>query len=202
MGILESDARWLFQQLLIAVDYCHRLGIANRDIKVALRPAWYTRSSTNAAAADWTRVLFVTLRDTSTVTQIPCPLAMLEHQCFGCVQLDNVLLDGSLPLPIIKMCDFGYSKDEDSGSVCKTACGTPEYMAPEVDPFACRCRTLAACPSWVHPSSNVLIVPEGPTDLCCARCSWNGCAADQQHALGAGKDITPCPPGLEPDGWE
>jgi len=34
MGILESDARWLFQQLLIAVDYCHRLGIANRDIKV------------------------------------------------------------------------------------------------------------------------------------------------------------------------
>jgi serine/threonine-protein kinase SRK2 len=79
MGILESDARWLFQQLLIAVDYCHRLGIANRDIK-----------------------------------------------------LDNVLLDGSLPLPIIKMCDFGYSKDEDSGSVCKTACGTPEYMAPEV----------------------------------------------------------------------
>jgi len=43
-----------------------------------------------------------------------------------------VLLDGSMPLPIIKLCDFGYSKDEDSGSVCKTACGTPEYMSPEV----------------------------------------------------------------------
>jgi hypothetical protein len=38
MGILESDARWLFQQLLIAVDYCHRLGIANRDIKVGPQP--------------------------------------------------------------------------------------------------------------------------------------------------------------------
>ncbi len=43
-----------------------------------------------------------------------------------------MLLDGSMPLPIIKLCDFGYSKDEDSGSVCKTACGTPEYMSPEV----------------------------------------------------------------------
>ncbi len=30
----EDDARWIFQQLIIAVDYCHRLGIANRDIKV------------------------------------------------------------------------------------------------------------------------------------------------------------------------
>lgn len=78
-GTPETDARWFFQQFIIAVDYCHRLGIANRDIK-----------------------------------------------------LDNVLLDGSLPLPIIKMCDFGYSKDEVAGSLCKTACGTPEYMAPEV----------------------------------------------------------------------
>jgi serine/threonine protein kinase len=30
----EDDARWIFQQLIVAVDYCHRLGIANRDIKV------------------------------------------------------------------------------------------------------------------------------------------------------------------------
>lgn len=32
----------------------------------------------------------------------------------------------------MKICDFGYSKDEVAGSICKTACGTPEYMAPEV----------------------------------------------------------------------
>jgi serine/threonine protein kinase len=30
----EPAARALFQQLMVAVDYCHRLGIANRDIKV------------------------------------------------------------------------------------------------------------------------------------------------------------------------
>ena len=34
----EDEARWIFQQLIIAVDYCHRLGIANRDIKVCLPP--------------------------------------------------------------------------------------------------------------------------------------------------------------------
>ncbi len=33
-GIPEPQARVLFQQLMVAVDYCHRLGIANRDIKV------------------------------------------------------------------------------------------------------------------------------------------------------------------------
>ena len=33
-GLPEDVVRRLFQQLLVAVDYCHRLGIANRDIKV------------------------------------------------------------------------------------------------------------------------------------------------------------------------
>lgn len=30
----ESAARWFFQQLVFAVDYCHRKGIVNRDIKL------------------------------------------------------------------------------------------------------------------------------------------------------------------------
>ena len=29
----EATVRRLFQQLVVAIDYCHRLGIANRDIK-------------------------------------------------------------------------------------------------------------------------------------------------------------------------
>ena len=33
-GIAEGDARRLFQEMVIAVDYCHRLGIVNRDIKL------------------------------------------------------------------------------------------------------------------------------------------------------------------------
>lgn len=30
----EAVARWFFQQLAVAVDYCHRRGVANRDIKL------------------------------------------------------------------------------------------------------------------------------------------------------------------------
>ncbi len=72
----------------------------------------------------------------------PLVLALCLRQVLIALQLDNVLLDGSQPLPIIKMCDFGYSKDEVAGSLCKTACGTPEYMAPEVRP-----RSGSSC--WV-----------------------------------------------------
>lgn len=34
-GLPEEDARWLFQQLMVALDMIHRLGIVNRDVKVA-----------------------------------------------------------------------------------------------------------------------------------------------------------------------
>lgn len=30
----EPQARWLFQQLILALDYCHRIGVSNRDIKL------------------------------------------------------------------------------------------------------------------------------------------------------------------------
>jgi serine/threonine-protein kinase SRK2 len=30
----EDDARWFFQQLIVGLDYCHRMGVVNRDIKL------------------------------------------------------------------------------------------------------------------------------------------------------------------------
>ncbi|KAK9815300.1 hypothetical protein WJX72_001264 [[Myrmecia] bisecta] len=33
-GLKEADARWFFQQLIIAVDYMHRMGVANRDLSL------------------------------------------------------------------------------------------------------------------------------------------------------------------------
>lgn len=78
-GLPEEVARGFFQQLILALDFCQKLGIANRDIK-----------------------------------------------------LENTLLDGALPRPNVKLCDFGYSKNEFVDSRPKTVSGTPDYIAPEV----------------------------------------------------------------------
>ena len=32
--VQEDDARWFFQQLIVGLDYCHRMGVVNRDIKL------------------------------------------------------------------------------------------------------------------------------------------------------------------------
>ena len=69
------------------------------------------------------------------------------------LKLENLLLDrdgcdGTRPL--LKICDFGYSK-HDSDSSAKTGVGTPIYMAPEIiygsntyNPKVCGCPQAAA----------------------------------------------------------
>ncbi|KAL4857616.1 Serine/threonine-protein kinase 8 [Chlorella vulgaris] len=78
--LTEDQARWLFQQLIVGLDHCHRMGVANRDLK-----------------------------------------------------LENLLLDQDRCSgnPLLKVCDFGYSK-HDLSSTANTRLGTPMYMAPEV----------------------------------------------------------------------
>ncbi|CAL5229102.1 g12364 [Coccomyxa viridis] len=80
LGLGEDTSRFLFQQLILALDYCHKMNISNRDIK-----------------------------------------------------LENTLLESveSGRNPLIKICDFGYSIDDQS-SLPKTKVGTPGYTAPEV----------------------------------------------------------------------
>ena len=72
-GLRENEARWFFQQLIIGMDYSHRMGVVNRDIK-----------------------------------------------------LENTLLDGS-KRPLVKICDFGYSKHLRQDSLPKSKVGTPGY---------------------------------------------------------------------------
>ena len=63
--------------------------------------------------------------------------AVLIDVMLAGLQLDNVMVHGSWPQPLLKLCDFGFSKREappegDVPTACRTTCGTPEYMAPEV----------------------------------------------------------------------
>ena len=37
-GLSEDEARWFFQQLVLGLDYCHKMGIVNRDIKLEVSP--------------------------------------------------------------------------------------------------------------------------------------------------------------------
>ncbi len=80
-GLGESHARWFYQQVVLALDYCHKMSISIRDVK-----------------------------------------------------LENTLLDTDEEgrRPLIKLCDFGYSINEQQ-SMPKTAVGTPGYTgaAPE-----------------------------------------------------------------------
>jgi serine/threonine protein kinase len=48
------------------------------------------------------------------------------------IKLENTLLDGTRPRPNVKICDFGYSKNEFVDSRPKSVSGTPDYIAPEV----------------------------------------------------------------------
>lgn len=53
--------------------------------------------------------------------------------CHRDLKLENVLLDvSSGGAPIIKICDFGYSKSSLLHSQPKSTVGTPAYIAPEV----------------------------------------------------------------------
>ncbi|KAJ0961808.1 hypothetical protein J5N97_029636 [Dioscorea zingiberensis] len=51
--------------------------------------------------------------------------------CHRDLKLENILLDGS-PTPLLKICDFGYSKSGLWHSQPKSAIGTPSYIAPEI----------------------------------------------------------------------
>ena len=48
------------------------------------------------------------------------------------LQLENTLLKDRSPRPLVKLADFGFSKDENYQSAPGSRVGTPAYLAPEV----------------------------------------------------------------------
>jgi serine/threonine protein kinase len=56
------------------------------------------------------------------------------------IKLGNILLNDRYQIPILKLCDFGYSKSMQAASLPKTRVGTAAYISPEV----ARCSGTAA----------------------------------------------------------
>ncbi|KAK7252709.1 hypothetical protein RIF29_36860 [Crotalaria pallida] len=54
-----------------------------------------------------------------------------EQICHRDLKLENTLLDGS-QVPLLKICDFGFSKSTLLQSRPKSTVGTPAYVAPEI----------------------------------------------------------------------
>lgn len=47
-------------------------------------------------------------------------------------QPENILLATNEDMTLIKVSDFGLSKIIDEGSILKSLCGTPMFVAPEI----------------------------------------------------------------------
>jgi serine/threonine-protein kinase SRK2 len=116
----EDEARWIFQQVLFALEFCHRmvstflwsflLEIPQPTPKIT-EPLRFMRAIL-ASHKSCTSVQGVAHRD---------------------VKLENILLDGS-QRPIVKLADFGLSTEcSEAGQVCHDGIvGSPQYFAPEV----------------------------------------------------------------------
>jgi serine/threonine-protein kinase SRK2 len=104
-GLSEADARWYFQQLVVSIDYCHRMvrhpcahtahlrllqGMLSHNMHVLMRRM--QKHCSGACLADRAE-----------------PICCLQGVANRDIKLENALLDSN-PRPLLKICDFGYSK--------------------------------------------------------------------------------------------
>jgi serine/threonine protein kinase len=159
-GLHENEARWFFQQLVMAIDYCHimvRSGWTSLSRDLELRQNVASCLACFGHVACWPRPLAIA-REISTdhwhsgqqrellASNSNCAssAACLQHMCpspvagSGChllscvlqgvvnrdIKLENALLDKSAR-PLVKLCDFGYSKHTQEHSQPKSKVGTP-----------------------------------------------------------------------------
>lgn len=112
-GLHEDDARWLFQQLMLAVDYMHRLAS-----RCCCHLLVYSDLSLSVQGQQ------LSLRSNAVGLTLPnlCRMGVVNRD----IKLENILLKAYETHPILKICDFGYSINENH-SLPKTALGTPGY---------------------------------------------------------------------------
>ena len=120
----EWQARCFFQQLILALRHCHRcLNIAHRDIKlgnVLLNTKYQARGQGMGRALHGRPAPGACLAPEGARPRRSRPA--LPH---------SPLVPSLGQIPILKVCDFGYSKNM-VDSAPKTRVGTAAYISPEV----------------------------------------------------------------------
>jgi serine/threonine-protein kinase SRK2 len=115
-GLPEEDARWLFQQLVVAMKFLHSLGATNREMKL-----------------DNKLLCFVTREETNDGDVDECgengAARVVQNKSMDEVGSFSFLTTGR---PILKMQDFSYSKSEQINSDPHSALGSLPYTAPEI----------------------------------------------------------------------
>ncbi len=188
-GLQENAARTFFQQLIVALEFCHELGIANR---CACRPSlrWAAAAALLLAEVG-PRPAVVGAR------RAPSGRARRRRD----IKLENTLLDAARPQPNVKICDFGYSKNEFVDSRPKTVSGTPDYIAPEVlmaDQYDGKRADLWSCGVMLYVMLTGAPRPGAPRAD--AACAPGGCRAARRSsgARAATPLAAPCRRGPSP----
>lgn len=103
-------ARWMFQQLIVGLDYLHRM-VCDVEFRGVLA----------AAAAYIPPSLHTPHQHPHPATTHPLPT---QNICSRDIKLENTLVKGNPANPVLKICDFGYSKSSDEQSQAQTTVGT------------------------------------------------------------------------------
>jgi serine/threonine protein kinase len=75
-GLSEDEARWFFQQLVLGLDYCHKMGIVNRDIKLEVSSA---SQKLTAECSSWLCSAHAMQACVKAVLESLLPLVSAEH---------------------------------------------------------------------------------------------------------------------------
>ena len=108
-GLKESEARWFFQQLIIGVDYLHRMVQCWQSTCCTIRdPCEEPRKVLLGRTGMYCITVCQAVQHLSEVVTSEQTICM-QGVASRDIKLENTLLDGS-PRPLLKICDFGYSK--------------------------------------------------------------------------------------------